>query len=521
MKLIVPKSLVALLVLCAAPAAAMAQTPDMPPPAAPPPAADAPPPAPAEAMPPTDSPRVDAPPAAPPAPPAPVMAVPPPPPAAPPAPPAAPTVTSKFSATLYGFVEWDSIFDTTQGLNDLAGNAAIQRKGTYAGDHHQLMESVRNSRLGFKLKGPETESIKSSAIAEMDFLGNQPQSGPAPTGSPAVSESSYFTSPTFRVRHFALKMETPVVDVLAGQYWQLFGWQSFFHPNTVEMQGVPGQVYSRSPQLRLSHLFKTDAVNVEIAIAALRPVQRAAYVPDGQGGIKLSVNNWKGVHTNGATGTAVDALSVGVSGLVRRFDIPEFAMTPTGSNKVMGWGFSADAMLPVIPAATANDGGLTLTGSFVTGKADADMYTGLSGGASFPALPNPGMASPAPTYTQNVDNGLVAYTVDANGNGVLHAIKWQSYMAGLQAYLPTSVTGARMWLALNYAHLSSSNIAELMTMSNASKLFNKVDWADANYFVDATASIRFGVEYAYYHQTYLDGVKATNHRVQLSGFYIF
>lgn len=521
MKLIAPKSLVALLVLCAAPVSAMAQAPDMPPPAAPPPAvADTPPPAPAEAMPPPDSPRVDVPPPAPMPPPPPVAVMPTPPPPAPAAPAAVP-MTSKFAATFYGFVEWDSIFDKVQGLNDLAGNAAIPRSDVtaqaYAAGHHQLMQSVRNSRLGFKLKGPETENIKSSAIAEMDFLGNQPQSGPAPTGSPSVSESSYFTSPTFRIRHFALKMETPIVDVLAGQYWQLFGFQSFFHPNTVQMQGVPGQVYSRSTQLRLSHTFKTDAVNVEVAVAALRPVQRAAYVPDGQAGIKATLNSWKGVHTNGATGTALDGLSVGVSGMVRRFDIPEFAAVPTGSNKTMGWGVSADALVPVIPAKTANDGGVSLTGSYVRGKADADMYTGLSGGASFASLPNPGMTSPAPAYTQNVDNGLVAYTAD----GVLHAIRWNSYMAGIQGYLPTDLIGVRMWLTGNYAHLNSPNMNELMTASNANKLFNKVDWFDVNYFVDATASIRFGAEYAWTQQTYLDSVKASNYRVQLSGFYIF
>ncbi len=93
----------------------------------------------------------------------------------------------------------------------------------------------------------------------MDFLGNQPQSSPtvvAPsTGVPTVSEGSYFTSPTFRIRHAALKLATPIVDILAGQYWSLFGWQSMFHPNTVEIQGVPGQIYARTPQIRLSHLF--------------------------------------------------------------------------------------------------------------------------------------------------------------------------------------------------------------------------------------------------------------------------
>ena len=68
----------------------------------------------------------------------------------------------------------------------------VARSGTFAGDYGRLIFGARNSRLGFKLKGPETSTVKSSAIAEMDFLGNQPQSSPAPAGSPAVSEGTGF-----------------------------------------------------------------------------------------------------------------------------------------------------------------------------------------------------------------------------------------------------------------------------------------------------------------------------------------
>jgi hypothetical protein len=39
--------------------------------------------------------------------------------------------------------------------------------------------------------------------------------------------------------------------------------------------------------------------------------------------------------------------------------------------------------------------------------------------------------------------------------------------------------------------------------------------------VDATQAIRFGLEYAWVRQTYLDGTKGTNNRVQFSAFYIF
>ncbi len=197
----------------------------------------------------------------------------------PPPPPPAPagltfSVGSKFATTLYGFVELDTMHDSTLSFTDLPGNGAVARPGTYNGSHGRTTFGVRNSRIGFRFKGPDSDNIKTSALAEMDFLGNQPLGAPAPGGTPPVSEAAFFNNPTFRVRHFMLKMETPIVDVMAGQYWELFGWQSYFHPNTVELQGVPGQIYSRTPQLRLSKIIKTDAVNVEVAIAALRPPQR-------------------------------------------------------------------------------------------------------------------------------------------------------------------------------------------------------------------------------------------------------
>jgi hypothetical protein len=446
------------------------------------------------------------------------VTVPPPPPPSP-GPPAAPLpaqVTSKFSGTLYGFVEFDSIFDSTQSFVDLAGNGAINRAPatTFGANHGRMTFGARNSRLGFRLKGPETESIKSSAMAEMDFLGNQPQGTPSPAGSPAVSESSFFTSPTFRMRHFALKMETPVVDVLAGQYWQLFGWQSLFHPNTVDLQGIPGQIYSRSPQLRLSHAFKSDDVTVEIAIAASRPPQRDSAIPDGEAGLRLAVNEWKGLHTVGAAGTAVDPLSVGVSGVGRHFRLPEFAAAPVTTHSITSWGISVDALIPVLPATTTNDGNaLTLNGSYVYGQSIADLYTGLTGGVGFPALPANAMGV-VPPYPQDVDNGLAVYTSD----GVLHAIRWQSILVGAQYYFPTPI---RMWVSANYSHMSSPNIDVLGTTATNSKIFNKSDWFDGNYFIDATGAIRFGLEFAQFRQTYLDGVKAKNNRVQLSALYIF
>jgi hypothetical protein len=308
---------------------------------------------------------------------------------------------------------------------------------------------------------------------------------------------------------------------MAGQYWQLFGWQSMFHPNTVEMQGVPGQIYSRSPQLRVSHAFKSDDLNVEIALAASRPPQRDSEVPDGQAGIRFVLNNFKALHTAGATGTAVDGASIGLSTVGRYFRIPNFNQPPNSTLNIYGYGYSADLLLPVIPAKNVTDGNaLTLTASFVYGQATADLYTGLSGGAPFtlPAVPMGGTQK----YTQDVDNGLVMFS--PNGDGVLHAVRWESYMVGAQYYFPTP---KRLWLSANMSHMHSPDIKNLLNFdstgkaTNASGMFDSSYWADANLFAELNPAVRFGLEYAYFWQKYLDGVKGSNTRIQFSAFYVF
>ena len=421
---------------------------------------------------------------------------------------------SRFELQAYGFVELDTMFDSTQGFIDLAGNSAISRPNTYAGDHGQTMMGARNSRLGFKAAAPTYNGIKATAQLEMDFLGNQAGKPFDATG--LVSEAQFWQNPAFRMRHLNLKMETPVVDVLIGQYWQLFGWQSYFHPNTVEIQGLPGQVYSRAPQIRFSKTITAGNVVIDIAAAAARPPERASEVPDGHAGIKFGLSNLKAWHTAGGTGSALDNASIGVSVVGRRFAADEFKATPASQVTTNGYGVSLDALLPIIPATKASKANaLTLTGSYVTGAGIADLYTSLSGGVGNPALPNPGMAAPAPVYTPNIDNGLALFHLDAMGNATLHPIQWTSYMVGLQYYLPPS---GKVWLSANLSHMSSDNADDY---GAATKVFNASTWYDGNLFIDVTPAVRLGAEFAVFDQTYVDGVDAKNYRVQGSAFYIF
>src|SRR5262245_60108503 len=293
---------------------------------------------------------------------------------------------AKWSTSLYGFVEMDAISDSTESYNETAANGAISRPGTYPSGHRRLMFAVRNSRLGFRLGAPEYAGIRASAVLEADLMGNQPTT---------VTEAQFFTNPGFRVRHAYLKMETEYVDILIGQYWALLGFQPIFDPNTVELQGVPAQIYSRTPQIRVSHLFKAQPVSVEVAAAALRPPQRDSGWPDGQAGLRLIYDAWKGVHTIGSTGTTVDALSLGLSGALRGFTLPEFTATPVNSVSTTSTAYSIDLLLPILPGTLQQRGGaLTLNASFSNGSGFADQFTGLTGGVGFPALSGGGASTP-------------------------------------------------------------------------------------------------------------------------------
>jgi hypothetical protein len=446
-------------------------------------------------------------------------------------------VVGKWATTIYGFVEGDLIHDTTSSFNDLAGNAQVLRPGgaaapaaappavqstpTYGGDHGQTQMSVRNSRLGLRLRVPGTADVRPSALFEMDFLGNQP----------AVSEASFFTSPTMRIRHAMFRVETPIVDVLVGQYWHLFGWQSVYHPNTVEIQGVPGELYSRTPQLRLSHAFKTNLVNVEVALAAMRPPARGSEVPEGEAGVRVSTDRWAGMHTAGATGTAIMPASIAVTGDYRRFEVPEASsLAPTTFVEKDSGALAVDAFLPILPATEdRRDNALSLTGELVYGYGISDLYSGMNSGVMFPFIPNTAGLNPAPAWPQNIDNGLVTYDL---GQFALHPIQWTSYLVGVEYYLP-GLRG-KAWVSANYSHIHSSNTRDFARPSSAApnptsyyyltseaQVRESEDWFDVNLFVDPVASVRVGLEGAAFYDKYVDGLTAINYRGQLSGFFVF
>ena len=120
--------------------------------------------------------------------------------------------------------------------------------------------------------------------------------------------------------------------------------------------------------------------------------------------------------------------------------------------------------------------------------------------------------TPAPTYTANIDPGLVGF--DAAGD--LQAVSYQSFIVGLQYWLPGS-TG--LSLAANYSHLQSFNAAALA--NGAKNVLVRQQYASGGVLWDAAKPIRFGLEFAWLEQHFNDGPPSVDRRVQLSGWYLF
>jgi predicted porin len=434
---------------------------------------------------------------------------PPPPPAESAKPGAAPSpgqVTSKWSATLYGFAEVDLMHDTTQSFNDSAGNGLIVRATGLAYNNGRTQTTARNSRLGVRLSAPESNGMKASGNLELDFMGNQP----------AVTEASFVNNGTFRIRAAYAKLETDPVDLLAGQYYFLFGEGPFFFPMSIWFFGMPNQAFGRTQQFRLSHTIKSEAVNVDLGVAVSRPPQRDSEVPDFQGGLKLSVNSWKGPHTIGSGYAAIDPLTVAVSGSLRHFRVNEFAAAPAATNSINGWGLSFDGMIPIIARPSAKDKGnaLTATGSFVVGHGIGDLLGNLSGGANFPLLPPAMPGGTGAAFAANVDPGIVQY--DSTGN--LRTLNWRTFMVGLQYYLPPN---GQVTIGANYTQGDSDNITDGLTGGALAGVFKQSQFFELVALGDITPAVRAGVAWQRIAQTRGDEQQTKNNRLELSVYFFF
>jgi hypothetical protein len=408
-----------------------------------------------------------------------------------------------------GYVALNAMHDSTQGMGAGISGTQVSRPGTYAGDHDQTQFTARDSRINVEAVAPATHGVEASGLIQMDFTGVMP--------SETTEQDSYIFG-TPRLRIAVMRLHTPVLDLTVGQYHDLFGWGgSGFFPATLGFLGVPGEIYHRNPQVRLSKTAHSAAVDVEAALAAVRPAQKGGGLPDGEAGLRLAFNKWTGAGAQAYNQPGIVPAQIGVSGVARRYRVADFLARPADPNTAYGWGFAANVVIPVIPRSDNEDrsNGLTLTAEFSTGSGIADLYTGMTGGLLFPTLANDQGLMPPPVYTPNIDPGILTY----DGNGELKTANWQAVVIGLQYYLP--IAGGRVWISGIYSQSKSNNIVKLTPIPDRGVVYYKSEYEDVSLFTAVTDAVQLSASFQTVRQIYGDRATARNNRIEFGSHFFF
>ncbi len=405
---------------------------------------------------------------------------------------------------IHGFAELDLIGDSTESFKETIGNAAVTKPGTTAGDNGQLLASPRNSRLSFLATAPEMDGWKSKGYLELDFLGYDPAPNYAiasTTAAPDNTEAAFYTQPGIRIRHAYVDAQKDGWDILAGQFWTLFGWQADYLLSTMTPgASVMGELFQRTPQVRVTKTFGDDT-KFQVSVAADRPEESASETPNFDGGVRFLLGDWKGSFA--APTGAVNAVpfSIGLSGTLRNYTYGAAGTNVDLNQNAQGQAVAVDALVPVAPVDEAGDSpSLILTGEWTAGKGDADQMFLWTGGLA-----------PLSTATNgiNLDAGVAGFQ---NGNFTL--VDMQSWNGQVQLQLPKAWS---TFLTAGYGEMFSDNVRNLGgTYDDDNVMF-------ANLLHDFNAEVRAGVEYDRFdtHYTAGAGSNALDHRIMVSGWYRF
>jgi hypothetical protein len=432
---------------------------------------------------------------------------------------------SDWKIKLGGFIEFDSITDTTRSFDEIISNKPVDRPGTAAGNNGRTQFSIRNSRLGLSIEAPKIDgTISNRAYFEFDFLGyNQNPSNTI--NNVGTSENGFFDSPTLRVRHAFYQASTDDWELLVGQTWRVFGWQPYYFLNTVNVSPLPAQLYNREVQVRGLKKYRFDQTTVQADLGVMKPPQRDSSYPGLEAGLRVAFDGRKSGFNGGATG-ALDAqpMSIAVSGTFREFDLPTSGGGPSDTTGFPGEAIAVDGLLPLLASPDGKSVGntLTLVGEFSTGTGYGDEFTGWSGNIANP-LNTAKATSPAGVLAAagqfpNLDGGIGDY----DSSGAFHLVHLLSWNAQLQYNF---VETSRTWMTLGHSELFSNNLSTLQQttgfMSSGRVGYNREEATFINVFHDLTKQIRVGAEYDYVRTSYLDGVIAHDNRYQLSSWYMF
>jgi hypothetical protein len=422
-----------------------------------------------------------------------------------------------------GFIEADGIFDSTRSLRETIGNAPVDSNTTNPGNasNGRTQFSIRNSRFDFTVEAPETSGWHSKAYFEFDFLGQDPSPGTA-----GNSEASYYDNPTLRVRHAYLQAGKDGFQVLAGQYWDLLGWQPYYFITTTDVSPLPGMIYYRTAQLRgLKEIAFSDDDVLQAAVSIARPAEEDSRYPSLEAGLRMAFGERKSGLTGAASGARVtQPMSVAVSAGVTDYSMPNptnggaaQSNATTNQTHFPGSMIVADAMLPVIASPDGKDvaNTLSLLGEYSTGVGFGEEFTNWTGNVANPLSTATVGGATNFKYLPNLDAGLGDY--DPNGN--FYLIHLQSFNIHAQYHLPE---GWDSFIDAGYGQLYSNNADNITSKTKATVIpYNREQMVFANFFHDFTTQLRAAIELNRVTTSYQDGSMGGNNRVELSAYFIF
>jgi len=384
---------------------------------------------------------------------------------------------------IHGFAEEDVDYDTAiTGKNEYLPNVALPRANSEAGNTSQWQQSMRNSRIDFLAK-TNVDGWMTKGYLEGDFLGF--------SNSP---ESNLYVAPTFRIRHAYLDVQKDGWDIMAGQYWTLYGWNMDYVLASVQPQPIMGTFYERTPRVGIMKTMGDDA-QVQIALDAERPEQSDSGTPNIDAGLRFVLNDWKGDFSYATGASKKVPLSIGISGTFRTYtvgNVPQAGVTvPYGTNTfIQGKGIAVDAMLPIVPAGDKDDVSLTGSCEWTYGNGVADELNSFNGGLVAPTGLSAGISM--------VDTGIMGNNVTGHGWALVDTL---SYNGQLQFHLPKSIG---TFFTVGYGEVFSDNIG---TLTGAS--YNDDNNLFFNVMQDLTDNVRVAFEVDLAQTHYLNPVSAT------------
>ena len=415
-----------------------------------------------------------------------------------------------------GFVELDMIYDSTRSYTEVVGNNPIAKSGTMNGDNGRTQFSDRNTRFDFTILPPLVGSWKTKGYLEFDLLGYE--ASVAQSAASAVTEQSYFSNPTVRMRHAYFTAESEGWQILAGQTWTLFGWQPYYVMTTDSVAPIPGELYERTAQLTGSKTLQFAGENtLQIALQAARPLQRDSLIPDINGGLRFTFPGRKSGFVAPYADIKTEPMSVAVSGTVRQIEIFNNSAGTTSAQTVLNpAAIAVNGMIPILASSDGSDVGNTLSfsGEFSTGTGYGDALSGWTGGLT--GFTAPTTAGPAATNAANtnLDGGEVGFDSSGNTPTLVH---FQTFTLQLQYHLPTSFTS---FVDLGYAQLYSNNVSAFPNTPTNS-LYDRTEGYFANFFHDFSKQIRAAVGFYHFDTHYITGEQPLDNRIQLSGWFRF